>query len=65
MWPRFLCAAVVPDAWSRRVVGWAFALHLRAELVLSALEMAVRRRRAEGGVRASMGSVGDAYDNAM
>ena len=33
------------DAWSRRVVGWAFALHLRAELVVEALEMAIRQRQ--------------------
>jgi len=78
----------VLDAWIRRVVGWAFAMHLRAELVLAALEMAVRRRQPTGvihhsdhgsqytsiafgnrcrqaGVRPSMGSVGDAYDNAL
>jgi putative transposase len=44
-WSRFLYPAVVLDAWSRRVVGWAFALHLRTALVLAALEMAVRRRQ--------------------
>jgi hypothetical protein len=33
------------DAWSRRVVGWSMANHLRAELVLDALEMAVTQRR--------------------
>jgi hypothetical protein len=38
-WAGFLNVAVVLDAWSRRVVGWAFALHLRAELVLAALEI--------------------------
>jgi putative transposase len=32
---------VVLDAWSRRVVGWAMATHLRTELVLAALDMAV------------------------
>ena len=87
-WTRFLYVAVVLDAWSRRVVGWAFALHLRVELVLAALEMAIRRRQPssvihhsdrgsqytavafgtrcrQAGVRPSMGSVGDAYDNAM
>ena len=37
--------AVVEDAWSRRVVGWAMATHLRAEFVLDALEMAIRQRR--------------------
>jgi putative transposase len=87
-WAGFLYVAVVLDAWSRRVVGWAFALHLRVELVLKALEMAVRQRQPravihhsdhgsqytavafgdrcrQAGVRPSMGTVGDAYDNAM
>ena len=87
-WERFLYVAVVLDVWSRRVVGWAFAVHLRVELVLAALEMAIRRRQPhavihhsdrgsqytavafgnrcrQAGVRPSMGSVGDAYDNAM
>lgn len=36
-WSRFVYVAVVLDAWSRRVVGWAFAMHLRTELVLAAL----------------------------
>jgi len=87
-WAGFLYLAVVLDAWSRRLVGWAMATHLRTELVLDALEMAVRQRQPRGvihhsdqgcqytsiafgkrcreaGVRPSMGSVGDAYDNAM
>jgi putative transposase len=84
----FLYLAVVLDAWSRRIVGWAMSNHLRTDLVLSALEMAIGQRRPrdvihhsdqgcqytslafgnrcrEAGVRPSMGSVGDAYDNAM
>ena len=84
----FLYLAVVLDAWSRRVIGWAMASHLRTELVLAALDMALAQRRPTGvthhsdqgcqytalafgrrcrdaGVRPSMGSVGDAYDNAM
>jgi len=84
----FLYLAVVLDAWSRKIVGWAMATHLRAELVVEALEMAVGQRRPgdvihhsdqgsqytslafgkrckEAGVRPLMGSVGDAYDNAM
>lgn len=87
-WAGFLYLAVVLDAWSRRVVGWAMATHLRTELVLDALNMALAQRQptevihhsdqgcqytsfAFGrrceimGVRPSMGSVGDAYDNAM
>jgi transposase InsO family protein len=35
----------VVDAWSRKVVGWAMATHLRTELVLDALYMAVWQRR--------------------
>jgi putative transposase len=38
--------AIVLDAWSRRVVGWSIADHLRAELVCDALDMATWRRRA-------------------
>lgn len=87
-WVGFLYLAVVLDAWSRRVIGWAMETHLRTELVLAALDMAVTQRRPTGvihhsdhgcqytslafggrcreaGVRPSMGSVGDAYDNAM
>jgi putative transposase len=84
----FLYLAVVLDVWSRRVVGWAMAAHLRTELVLDALDLALQRRRPthvihhsdqgcqytsiafgqrcqEACVRPSMGSVGDAYDNAL
>ena len=87
-WAGFLYLAVVLDAWSRRIVGWAMATHLRTELVLDALEMARTQRRPtnvihhsdqgcqytsyafglrcrEMNVRPSMGSVGDAYDNAL
>jgi putative transposase len=87
-WAGFLFLAVVLDAFSRRIVGWAMANHLKVELVLEALNMALWRRRPddvihhsdqgcqytsiafgsrcrEAGVRPSMGSVGDAYDNAM
>jgi hypothetical protein len=44
-WAGFLYLAVVLDAWSRRVVGWAMATHLRTELVLEALNMALAQRR--------------------
>ena len=87
-WEGFLFLAVVVDAWSRRVIGWSMASHLRTELVLAALDMALARRRPasvihhsdqgcqytsyafghrclEAGVRPSMGSVGDCYDNAL
>jgi len=87
-WEGFLYLAVVLDVLSRRIVGWAMAAHLRTELVLSALNMALwqrqpeevvhhsdqgcqytslasSRRCEEAGVRPSMGSVGDCFDNAM
>jgi putative transposase len=41
----FLYLAVVLDAWSRRIVGWAMETHLRTELVLKALDMAVAQRK--------------------
>lgn len=41
----FLYLAVVLDVWSRKVVGWAIASHLRTELVLDALDMAIGQRR--------------------
>jgi putative transposase len=44
-WSGFLYLAVVLDVWSRRIVGWAMANHLRSELVLDALNMAVEQRR--------------------
>jgi putative transposase len=44
-WAGFLYLAVVLDAFSRRIVGWAMANHLRTELVLEALNMALWRRR--------------------
>jgi putative transposase len=46
----FLYLAVILDAFSRRVVGWSMAEHLRAELVVGALEMAVWNRQPEEGV---------------
>lgn len=49
-WSGFLYLAVVLDAFSRRVVGWAMADHLRAELVVDALEMALWHRRPPVGV---------------
>ena len=43
----FLYLSVMVDAFSRAVVGWAMATHLRTELVLSAMEMALGQRRPE------------------
>ena len=81
----------VIDVYSRRIVGWQFASHMRTDLVLDALRMALTRRQAgadvdlihhsdagsqytslafqqvldDHHVLGSIGSVGDAYDNAM
>ena len=90
-WEGVVFFAFVIDAYSRRVVGWQLAGHMRTTLVLDALRMALGRRRAgadvalvhhsdrgsqytsfdytqtlaDHGVLASVGSVGDAYDNAL
>jgi putative transposase len=85
----WLYLATILDAFSRRVVGWAMGEHMHADLVVDALEMAVRTRNPEPGlihhsdhgaqytsilftkrleqssITGSMGSVGDALDNAM
>jgi putative transposase len=89
-WEGLIFFAFVIDAYSRRVVGWQLASHMRTTLVLDALRMALGQRRpgadvalvhhsdrgsqytsfdytqtlADHGVLASVGSVGDAYDNA-
>ena len=81
----------VIDAFSRKIVGWQLASHMRTDLVLDALRMALAQRApgadfalvahtdrgsqytsadytqalTDHGVLASVGSVGDAYDNAM
>jgi len=44
-WAGFLYLAIVLDVFSRRVVGWAMQTHLRTELVLEALQMAIAQRR--------------------
>jgi putative transposase len=49
-WAGFLYLAVVLDVHSRRGVGWAMADHLRSELVIEAVDMAVWRRRPMEGV---------------
>jgi putative transposase len=46
----FLHLAFVLDVYSRKIVGWAMASHLRSELVVDALEMAVWRRKPEAGL---------------
>jgi putative transposase len=90
-WQGVVFFAFILDAYSRRVVGWQFAGHMRTTLVLDALRMALHWRGpgaavelvhhsdrgsqytsidytqtlADHGVLASVGSVGDAYDNAL
>jgi putative transposase len=89
-WEGVVYFAFVIDAYSRAIVGWQFAEHMRADLVLDALRMALAQREPgadlalvhhsdagsqytsydysqtldDHGVLASIGSVGDAYDNA-
>jgi putative transposase len=90
-WEGVVYFAFVIDVFSRRVVGWQLASHMRTDLVLDALKMALGTRRPGADFRlvahtdrgsqytsgdytqvlddhrvlASVGSVGDAYDNAM
>ena len=90
-WEGISYFAFVIDAFSRKVVGWQLASHMRTDLVLDALRMALGQRDHgadfelvahtdrgsqytsadytqaldDAGVLASVGSVGDAYDNAM
>jgi putative transposase len=49
-WEGFLYLAHVQDLFSRLIVGWSMADHLRSELVVSALEMALYRRCPERGL---------------
>jgi putative transposase len=46
----FLYLAFILDVYSRKVVGWSMANHLRSELVAAALEMAIRRRNPSAGL---------------
>jgi putative transposase len=90
-WEGLVFFAFVIDAFSRAIVGWQLACHMRTDLVLDALRMALGQRGAgadvelihhsdrgsqytsidysqtldDHGVLASVGSVGDAYDNAL
>jgi putative transposase len=47
-WSGFVYAAFVIDAYSRLLVGWQLATHLRTDLALDALEMAIWRRQGTG-----------------
>jgi len=52
-WAGTLYLAVVLDVWSRRIIGWAMATHLRTSLVLAALEMAITQRRPDAVIHHS------------
>ena len=58
-WEGWAYLATVIDGCTRQVVGWAFADHMRADLVTDALDMAIRRRQPTGRVilRSDRGSV--------
>lgn len=90
-WEGLVFFSFVIDAYSRRIVGWQFAPHMRSTLVLDALRMALHQRQpgadvaliqhtdagsqytsydytqtlVDHGVLASIGTVGDALDNAV
>jgi transposase InsO family protein len=90
-WEGVVYFAFIIDVFSRRVVGWQLAAHMRTDLVLDALRMALGTREPGADFRlvahtdrgsqytsadytqvlddhrvlASVGSVGDAYDNAL
>jgi putative transposase len=49
-WEGWLYLAAVQDVFSRRIVGWSMAEHMRAELVLDALGMALEHRRPAPGL---------------
>lgn len=49
-WEGWLYLAAVQDAYSRRIVGWSMADHMRAELVVDALQMGLHRRRPGPGL---------------
>jgi putative transposase len=49
-WEGWLYLAAVQDAFSRRIVGWSMADHMRSELVVHALQMAVAERRPAPGL---------------
>ncbi len=49
-WEGWLYLAAVQDTYSRRIVGWSMAEHMRFDLVVDALQMAVHRRRPEPGL---------------
>jgi len=49
-WQGWLYLAAVQDAFSRAIVGWSMADHMRAELVVDALQMGLARRKPDAGL---------------
>jgi putative transposase len=49
-WQGWLYLAAVQDAFSRRIVGWSMADHMRADLVVDALQMGLARRKPDAGL---------------
>lgn len=49
-WQGWLYLAAVQDAFSRRIVGWSMADHMRSDLVVDALQMAIARRQPAPGL---------------
>jgi putative transposase len=49
-WQGWLYLCAVQDAFSRRIVGWSMADHMRSDLVVDALNMAIARRQPEAGL---------------
>jgi putative transposase len=49
-WEGWIYLAAIQDAYSRRIVGWSMADHMRTELVVDALQMALARRRPAPGL---------------
>ena len=52
-WAAFLYLAVVTDVYSRKVVGWAFGVNMTADLVITALNMALLTRKPESVIHHS------------
>ena len=53
-WEGWIYLAAVTDCYSRKVVGWSIADHLRSELVVDAVEMAIARRRPQAAVSSAI-----------
>ncbi|MFE6744208.1 hypothetical protein [Streptomyces sp. NPDC057686] len=66
-WSGWVCVSFVLDVYSRMIVGWQLATHMRTDLPLGALEIALwqrsmKKRSLEAGASASVSSVADRCD---